>query len=135
VASLINPKATNKMSEEKHVDYNSPEWRRRQEEFKQAYANESVMQELQFLRDQLAYADNTINKFSDRVVELEKHIQQIKSNDLAAERKRTEELRESLKELLEIAEYYHDRIVTYTQMPYSTWTSQINKAKNLLNEI
>jgi hypothetical protein len=175
VASLINPKATNKMSEEKHVDYNSPEWRRRQEEFKQAYANESVMQELQFLRDQLAAKEKDIerliksskdvqkarNKFYDELTNeriksenLLKDIENVevnaedivrrlndsltkKDNDLAAERKKNEELTQIVKELIPLAQTLADTLrydEEYSGDEIGAKEAQqiIDKAKNLL---
>jgi hypothetical protein len=41
-------------------------------------------------------------------------------------------LKEALKELILIAEYYHDSGVTYSEMPYKNWTASINNAKSLL---
>lgn len=40
-------------------------------------------------------------------------------------------LQRSHAELLKIADYYHDRDITYTEMPYKKWSEIINNAKKL----
>ena len=42
------------------------------------------------------------------------------------------ELRQIIYELTVIAEYYHDKSIMYTEMPYKNWSDIISRAKSLL---
>jgi hypothetical protein len=84
--------------------------------------------ELQSLRDQLAIKDKELSDAKDWV----EKITTSAGEQLAAKEEENRKLREALKELFLIADYYHDEKIIYSEMPYKNWYGQINHAKKLL---
>lgn len=50
-------------------------------------------------------------------------------NELASLRELLKQKEEVIRELITIVEYYHDKQVQYTEMPYKNWNAIIEKAK------
>lgn len=73
-------------------------------------------------------------------IELKAEIERVKlllqkcNGDIVRSDREYEALREVASNLLRIAESYHIREVTYTEMPYKNWTAIISKAKALLEK-
>jgi hypothetical protein len=57
-----------------------------------------------------------------------------KLREANAQLERMAALREALKEMTYIAEFYHDKNITYTDMPFKNWNTEIKEAKKLLDE-
>ena len=84
---------------------------------------------------QLKYWEKIFEAKDKEIAELRQQVIQLH----AAIKERDEQYPNEIKELKEalysvqvIAEYYHDRSITYTDRPFNTWNDLIDRAKQLL---
>lgn len=82
------------------------------------------------LTDQLKQRDETIKQLKgEKQTMHEAHCRMLDRRDA-----KIKQLKEALKEILPIANYYHNDQIRYTDMPYKNWNDSMNKARKLLTE-